>query len=129
MSNFADVKLRVYIGIVLLVVLVGCTPPGPLSEGEGLPRPAATPSQRGTTSPRPSPGGEGEDSPALTGTPSQRGTASRALENIDSLMWWRADSALKVMMEFAGSPEADSLNEFEGHYCQVLVAELLYKND
>ena len=79
-----------------------------------LPRPAATPSQRGTTSPRPSPGGEG--------------VASRALENIDSLMWWRADSALKVMLEFAASPEADSLDVFEGHYCQVVVAELLFKN-
>ena len=82
------------IGIVLMVLVVGCKPP--------------------TTSPRPSPGGEG--------------VASRALENIDSLMWWRADSALAVMMEFAASPEADSLNEFEGHYCQVLISELLYKN-
>ena len=87
-----------------MAVMVGCTPPGPLSEGERLPRPAATPSQRGTT-------------------------AHEALEGIDSLMWKEADSALKVMMEFAGSPEADSLNEFEGHYCQVLVAELLFKND
>ena len=69
-----------------------------------LPRPAATPSQRGTT-------------------------AHEALEGIDSLMWWRADSALAVMMEFAASPEADSMDVFEGHYCQVLVAELLYKND
>ena len=110
-----------------MVVLVGCeTPPDspaalrhPLLEGEGLPH---------TTSPRPSPGGEGEDSPALTGTPSQRGNC-RALENIDSLMWQRADSALAVMMEFAGSEAADSLDEFEGHYCQVLVAELLFKND
>ena len=85
-----------------MVVMVGCTPPGPLSEGEG-------------TSPRPSPGGEG--------------VASRALENIDSLMWWRADSALKVMMEFAGSEAADGLDVFEGHYCQVLIAELLFKND
>ncbi|MBR3492700.1 MAG: hypothetical protein IKH44_10425, partial [Bacteroidales bacterium] len=93
------------IGIVLMVLVVGCTPPGPLSEGEGLPH---------TTSPRPSPGGEG--------------VASRALENIDSLMWKEADSALKVMMEFAGSPEADSLDVFEGHYCQVMVAELLFKN-
>ena len=98
-------KLRDYIGIVLMAVMVGCTPPGPLSEEEGTP----------TTSPRPSPGGEG--------------VASRALENIDSLMWQQADSALKVMMEFAASPEAESLNEFEGHYCQVLIAELLYKND
>ena len=86
-----------------MVLLVGCTPPGPLSEGERLPRPAATPSQRGTT-------------------------AHEALEGIDSLMGEQADSALAVMMEFAASPEAESLNEFEGHYCQVLVAELLYKN-
>ena len=97
--------MRVYIGIVLMAVLAGCTPPGPLSEGDG---PAHM------TSPRPSPPGEGE--------------TSRALENIDSLMWKQPDSALKVMMEFAASPEADSLDVFEGHYCQVMVAELLFKN-
>ena len=70
----------------------------------GLPRPAATPSQRGTT-------------------------AHEALEGIDSLMWVQPDSALKVMMEFAGSKAADGLDVFEGHYCQVLIAELLFKND
>ena len=32
-------------------------------------------------------------------------------------------------MEFAVSPKTDSMDEFEGHYCQVLVAELLFKND
>ena len=68
-----------------------------------------------TTSPRPSPRGEG--------------VACRTLVGIDSLMWQQPDSALKVMLEFAGSEEVDSLNEFEGHYCQVLVAELLFKND
>ena len=67
-----------------------------------------------TTSPRPSPGGEG--------------VALRMLEGIDSLMWRQPDSALTVMLEFAGSAEADSLDGFNGHYCQVLVAELLYKN-
>ena len=104
MSNFAGVKRWFYIGIVLMVVVVGCTPPDPLSEGERTsPRPATTPSQRGTT-------------------------AHEALEGIDSLMWKEADSALKVMLEFAASPEAESLNEFEGHYCQVMVAELLFKN-
>ncbi len=51
------------------------------------------------------------------------------LSAIDSLMWRQPDSALAVMMEFAASPEADSLDVFEGHYCQVLIAELLYKND
>jgi len=74
-----------------MVLVVGCTPPGPLSEGDG--------------------------------------PAHEALENIDSLMWKDPDSALKVMMEFVASPEADSLDVFEGHYCQVLIAELLFKND
>ena len=92
-----------------MVLLVGCTPPGPLSEGE-------------RTSP---------DSPAALRHPllEGEGLAHEALEGIDSLMWHQPDSALAVMMEFAASPEADSLNEFEGHYCQVLIAELLYKND
>ena len=52
-----------------------------------------------------------------------------ALSQIDTLMWHQPDSALAVMMEFAASPEADSLDVFEGHYCQVLIAELLFKND
>jgi len=51
-----------------------------------------------------------------------------ALSQIDTLMWHHPDSALAVMMEFAASPEADGLDVFEGHYCQVLIAELLYKN-
>ena len=110
--------MRVYIGIVLLVLLVGCTPPGPLSEGEGTPPPVGHPLSEGERLPRPA------------ATPSQRGTtAHEALEGIDSLMWWRADSALKVMLEFAGSEAADGLDAFEGHYCQVMVAELLFKND
>ena len=68
-----------------------------------------------TTSPRPSPGGEGE--------------ARWKLEAIDSLMWKEPDSALAVMMEFAANVEADSMDAFEGHYCQLLISELLYKND
>ncbi len=51
------------------------------------------------------------------------------LSQIDTLMWHQPDSALAVMMEFAGSEAADSLGVFEGHYCQVLIAELLFKND
>lgn len=51
------------------------------------------------------------------------------LAAIDSLMWRQPDSALTVMLEFAGSDVADSLNEFNGHYCQLLISELLYKND
>ena len=51
------------------------------------------------------------------------------LSQIDTLMWHQPDSALVVMMEFAASPEADSLDVLEGHYCQVLIAELLFKND
>ena len=73
--------------------------------------------------------GNSPDTSAMTGTPSQSGTAAlEALEEIDSLMWKQPDSALTVMLKFAASPEADSLDEFEGHYCQMLISELLYKN-
>ena len=51
------------------------------------------------------------------------------LSAIDSLMWRQPDSALALLLEFADSPKADSLDEFNGHYCQMLVSELLYKND
>ena len=66
--------------------------------------------------------------PRPAATPSQRGIYW-TLEGIDSLMWKEPDSALKVMMEFAAKVEADSMDAFEGHYCQLLISELLYKND
>ena len=50
------------------------------------------------------------------------------LQAIDSLMWRQPDSALAVMLDFVASPQADSLDEFDGHYCQVLISELLFKN-
>ena len=52
-----------------------------------------------------------------------------ALVEIDSLMWQQPDSAFAMLQEFASSAAADSLDEFDGHYCQLLVSELLYKND
>ena len=48
---------------------------------------------------------------------------------IDSLMWRQPDSAFAVLQQFAASPMADSLDVFNGHYCQLLISELLYKND
>ena len=50
------------------------------------------------------------------------------LSAIDSLMWRQPDSALAVLQHFAGSPQADSLDKFNEHYCQLLISELLYKN-
>ena len=50
------------------------------------------------------------------------------LATIDSLMWRQPDSAFVVLKQFAASPQADSLDEFNGHYCQLLISELLYKN-
>lgn len=50
------------------------------------------------------------------------------LAAIDSLMWKQPDSAFAVLRQFAASSEADSLDEFNGHYCQLLISELLYKN-
>ncbi len=55
--------------------------------------------------------------------------ASPELSAIDSLMWRQPDSAFAVLQQFAASPMADSLDDFNGHYCQLLISELLYKND
>jgi len=52
-----------------------------------------------------------------------------ALAEIDSLMWRKPDSAFVLLQEFVVSPEAEELDTFDGHYCQVLISELLYKND
>lgn len=54
--------------------------------------------------------------------------SSPVLAEIDSLMREQPDSAFAMLQEFASSTAADSLDEFNGHYCQVLIAELLYKN-
>ena len=53
---------------------------------------------------------------------------SPELVAIDSLMWRQPDSAFAMLQEFASSATSDSLDEFNGHYCQLLVSELLYKN-
>ena len=51
------------------------------------------------------------------------------LAAIDSLMWRQPDSAFAVLKQFAASPHANNLDVFNGHYCQLLISELLYKND
>ncbi|MCQ2320396.1 MAG: HTH domain-containing protein [Bacteroidales bacterium] len=64
--------------------------------------------------------------------PSESGniaSPNKQLQAIDSLMWRQPDSALMVLVDFAASPQADSLDAFEEHYCQMLLSELLYKND
>ena len=53
---------------------------------------------------------------------------TQELAAIDTLMWRQPDSAFAMLQEFASSAAADSLDEFNGHYCQVLISELLYKN-
>jgi len=50
------------------------------------------------------------------------------LQAIDSLMWRQPDSAFAQLRQFVASPQADSLDEFNVHYCQLLISELLYKN-
>ena len=55
--------------------------------------------------------------------------AHAALTGIDSLMWRRADSAFVLLQEFVVGPEVETLDTFDWHYCQVLISELLYKND
>ena len=52
-----------------------------------------------------------------------------ALAEIDSLLWSHPDSAFVELQRFAESPDADSLEVCDGHYFQLLLSELLYKND
>ncbi len=59
----------------------------------------------------------------------QGSSAHTALAEIDSLMWRQPDSAFDLLLQFVGSPEADGLDTYNGHYCQLLISELLYKND
>ncbi|MBQ0130103.1 MAG: hypothetical protein KBT57_09740 [bacterium] len=54
---------------------------------------------------------------------------NQQLQDIDSLLWQQPDSAQMVLVDFAASPKADSLSTFDGHYFQILLSELLYKND
>jgi tetratricopeptide (TPR) repeat protein len=44
-------------------------------------------------------------------------------------MWQQPDSAIARLLQFAASPRADSLDSCNGHYCQLLISELLYKKD
>ena len=60
--------------------------------------------------------------------------ANRALLTVDSLMWQQPDSALAVLMEYLseGSDTAHPVitkETFNRHYANLLLSELLYKND
>ena len=44
-------------------------------------------------------------------------------------MWVQPDSAFAMLQKFASSATSDSLDEFNGHYCQMLISELLFKNN
>ena len=56
-------------------------------------------------------------------------TPSPALSAIDSLMWHHPDSAFAQLLKFMATPQAINLDKFNKHYCQMLISELLYKND
>lgn len=65
---------------------------------------------------------------ACSPSPRDSSMASPSLSAIDSLMWERPDSALVLINEFVSSQEANNMDEFNWHYCQLLISELLYKN-
>ena len=65
---------------------------------------------------------------ACTLSPRETSKASPSLSAIDSLMWEQPDSALRVVNAFVSSQEANNMDEFNWHYCQLLTSELLYKN-
>ena len=61
--------------------------------------------------------------------------ASPQLQAIDSLMWRQPDSALAVLLNYLSDDGKDAARHvstdqtFDNHYTQLLVSELLYKND
>ena len=61
--------------------------------------------------------------------------ASPELSAIDSLMWRQPDSAFALLLDYLSDDGRDgactvSTNEtFDNHYTQLLISELLYKND
>ena len=61
--------------------------------------------------------------------------ASPELSAIDSLMWRQPDSALAVLMDYLSDDGRDGVytvsttTEYNNHYTQLLISELLYKND
>ena len=59
----------------------------------------------------------------------QGSSAHAALAGIDSLMWRQPDSAFVLLQGFVIGPEVETLDTFDWHYCQVLISELLYKNN
>ena len=99
-SIFASVKTKcLVIGIVMGIAFAACSPSVKVPEPEVA-----------------------EQSRSIEGP-------SLELSSIDSLMWKQPESALAQLQRFAISPAADSLDAFNGHYCQLLISELLYKND
>ncbi|MBR5082623.1 MAG: hypothetical protein IKX35_09320 [Bacteroidales bacterium] len=60
---------------------------------------------------------------------------SKELSAIDSLMWRQPDSALAVLMDYLDDGGRDGVHTvstnvtFDNHYANLLLAELLYKND
>ena len=61
--------------------------------------------------------------------------AHAALAEIDSLMWQQPDSALAVLMDYLSNDGRDGVHTvstdetFDNHYANLLLSELLYKND
>ena len=60
-------------------------------------------------------------------------TSSPALSSIDSLMWQRPDSALMCLLPYFDTACRDAVHTVstasDWHYANLLLAELLYKND
>ena len=99
--------------LFLVVVMTACTPSAETRHGASLSDDAIQETHHGTSLPN-------------DGVRETQNLAS--LQAIDSLMWKQHDSAFAVLRQFAASSNADSLDEFNGHYCQLLISELLYKN-
>ena len=65
-------------------------------------------------------------------TPSHNNTPTKELSAIDSLMWQQPDSALVCLLPYfdtCSDGMSNNSTPYDKHYANLLLAELLYKND
>ena len=124
---FAGMKRYCWIGILVLLAIAAC------NHSTQVPEPVVAETNRTMQVPEPlvaersrSIEGPSKQVPEPVEGPSHLITPSPELSAIDSLMWRQPDSALARLI-----PNFDTCTttEFNRHYANLLLSELLYKND
>ena len=112
-------KRHCLIGLVLLAALAACT------HSAEAPEPVEGQVHKPVETPAP----ELVPEPVKTSVPEPVEGPTPELSAIDSLMWQHPDSALQCLLACRDVSGNVSTTTFDDHYANLLLAELLYKND